>query len=150
MEMTWVGSKRNSGNRGTTTDYEVMVSVVSDNKKKTNDEWKRHRLNFTFDGIAAEYLESEGYTHLMHTPVAPNSDRIYFKFLKPEESYGTIKLTGSKDRKQRVASFSFDSQTEYAVVTGAWVRFYDLKFDKEEKLYYIDGVNPKLEQRRWV
>lgn len=151
MDFTWVGRKTKVP-CGRKANYEVMVSVTGNRKAdRQKAEWEEHRLCITFGSLAFDHIQSEGYVCMMHTPIAGNSERMYFKFIKPGDSDegSGIKLSPDRGGGKCIASFSFDNQTEYEVIKAMWQKYYDLKYDKSVKLYYIDGVNPKVE-KRWV
>ena len=147
MKTIWKGSK--TGSRVKNPEYEVMISVTS-SKNRTADksEWEKSRQNLYFRNNAFDLIESEGYMFLMVTPIAPNSDRMYFKFLKENEGNGAIRIVKSTTGPSYCASCSFDSKTEYEVVKAYWQKEYDIKFDVNEKYYYIDVVNPRVD-RKW-
>ena len=137
---------------GNTANYEVMISVTSNYKesKRPKEEWEQHRLNITFGTAAFKYLRDEGFTHIKRTQIFPNSDKEWLLFVKEDESDGAIKLSLARSKKQYVASFAFDNKTEYEVVKSEWQKVYSLRYDKKEGFYYVDGVDPIIEQRGWL
>lgn len=147
MKTVWKGRKKAYG-RDRRTDYEIMLSVVGRTRAdgKEYEDWQTHRLNFTFRGDALGWIDANDYTRLMCTPIAPNSDRVYFKFFKDGENPAAVKISKAKGGS-RIASFSFDSEEEYTTTKKHWQKYYDLKYDKNESLYYIDVKTPLVEKR---
>lgn len=99
-------------------------------------------MSFTFRNKAYDKIKSEGWTHVNITTVRPNSEQIYFEFTNGEGR----KLT-KLGKKALNARFKFQNKTEYEVVKGFWQKEYDLLYDLECSLFYIDAVSPKQNQR---
>lgn len=127
IDNLWRDIEKTNGGGGARK-YDVSVNI---NKAGG----KRRAIRFGFINNAVR--EFKKYDYMMTTSVEKCKDRIYFKPLKEETKYAR-KLTKSNGGGDSIQMWITPNKNELKIFAEEWCGRYDLKFDVENQLYYID------------
>lgn len=120
------------GNRG---DHDVLFSVTKHNGGKA------HQMGLTFTKDAKKRVFKDCNYGAFGFNKNPNCERLYFL---PSNSKDGFKLSQRSESDNCVMRTTIDNRFR-GVIASNWVGYYDIQFDANENMWYIELQQKKVE-----